>query len=120
MGARTNQQFVAIPHAHLVEMLRYKAELAGIHVSSTEESYTSKCSFLDGEPVGKHDQYVGQRIHRGLFRASDGRTIHADVNASYNIIRKVAPDAFGQGSSGCVVQPGSLGLPNRPIRNQIL
>ena len=83
----------------------YKATLVGIQVLITEESYTSKCSFLDNEPIGKHEQYMGKRIHRGLFRASDGRLINADVNGAYNIIRKVAPDAFEQGSRGCVVHP---------------
>lgn len=105
MGKRNNQQFVCIPHARFIEMLTYKAELVGIQVLITEESYTSKCSFLDMEPIGKHDTYAGKRIKRGLFRASNGRLINADVNGAYNIIRKVAPAAFGQGSRGCVVQP---------------
>ena len=69
LGKRTNQNFVFIPHARFIEMLSYKAELVGIQVIVTEESYTSKCSFLDLEPVGKHDVY-GQRVKRGLFRAS--------------------------------------------------
>jgi hypothetical protein len=30
------------------------------------------------------------------------------VNGAYNIIRKVAPEAFAQGSSGCVVHPVRL------------
>ena len=105
MGKGNNQQFVCIPHARFIEMLTYKAELVGIQVLITEESYTSKCSFLDNEAIGKHEQYMGKRIKRGLFRASDGRLINADVNGAYNIIRKVAPDAFGQGSRGCVVHP---------------
>ena len=36
----------------------------------TEESYTSKCSFLDWNPSGKHEVYAGNRVKRGLFRAS--------------------------------------------------
>ena len=51
MGKRTNQNFVQIPHARFIEMLTYKAEFVGIKVITTEESYTSKCSFLDDEPV---------------------------------------------------------------------
>jgi putative transposase len=62
-----------------------------------EESYTSKVSFLDREPVEKREVYSGSRISRGLFRASDGRLIHADVNASFNIIRKAIPNAFADG-----------------------
>jgi putative transposase len=49
---------------------------------------------------------VGKRVKRGLFRAASGQTIHADVNGSYNIIRKVIPDAFrGRGIVGVVVHP---------------
>jgi putative transposase len=91
IGKRNNQNFVSIPHARFIEMLKYKADLAGIKVIITEESYTSKCSFLDMEPLGKHEEYKGKRIKRGLFRASDGRLINADLNGSLNIIRK----AFG-------------------------
>lgn len=108
IGKRNNQQFVCIPHARFIDMLTYKAKLVGIAVIITEESYTSKCSFLDGESIGKHETYVGKRVKRGLFRASDGRSINADVNGSYNIVRKVAPDAFEQGGRGCVVHPVRL------------
>lgn len=105
IGKRNNQNFVNIPHARFIDMLSYKAKLVGIAVMVTEESYTSKCSFLDMEPISKHEQYMGKRVKRGLFRSTDGRHINADVNGSYNIIRKVAPDAFEQGSRGCVVHP---------------
>jgi putative transposase len=108
IGKRNNQQFVCIPHARFIDMLTYKAKLVGIAVMVTEESYTSKCSFLDREPIGKHEQYLGKRVKRGLFRASDGRTINADTNGAYNIIRKVVPDAFGQRDRGCVVHPVRL------------
>lgn len=108
IGKRNNQQFVCIPHARFIDMLTYKARLVGIRVVPTEESYTSKCSFLDGEEICKHEQYMGKRMKRGLFQASTGQHINADVNGSYNIIRKVAPDAFRQGSRGCVVHPTRL------------
>ena len=75
LGKRNNQNFVAIPHARFIEMLTYKAQLAGIAVKVIEESYTSKCSFLDNEPCVKHSEYKGKRIKRGLFRAGDGRLI---------------------------------------------
>ncbi len=94
LGKRTNQNFVNIPHARFIDMLTYKAQLAGIQVTLINEAYTSKCSFLDDEPIQKHDEYAGKRVARGLFQASDGRTIQADLNASYNIIRKAVPSAF--------------------------
>ena len=103
MGKRNNQNFVSVPHARFIDMLTYKAQLVGIQVVLTEESYTSKCSFLDDEAIGKHEHYEGRRIKRGLFRSQFGRLINTDVNGSYNILKKVAPDAFVQGSRGCVV-----------------
>lgn len=115
MGRRGNQNFVSVPHARFIAMLTYKAELVGIQVQITEESYTSKASFLDGDPLpvyGAADilAFSGRRVKRGLYRAADGRHINADANGSYNIIRKVAPDAFAQGSRGCVVHPIRLAV----------
>ncbi|MGH2480408.1 MAG: RNA-guided endonuclease InsQ/TnpB family protein, partial [Ktedonobacteraceae bacterium] len=110
IGKRNNQNVVSIPFAHFIHMLTYKAELVGIRVIMTEESYTSKCSFLDWERIGKHEVYAGKRVKRGLFRSATGKQYNADVNGSYNITRKVASDAFVQGSSGCVVHPISLAV----------
>jgi putative transposase len=114
LGKRTNQNFVFVPHARFVEMLQYKAELVGIHVVVSEESYTSKCSFLDLELVGKHDVYVGKRVKRGLFQAADGRRLNADINGAFNILRKVVPDAFGNGIGDVVVHPARITLANGP------
>jgi putative transposase len=55
MGRRNNQNVASVPHARFVEMLTYKAELVGIRVIVTEESYTSKASFLDGSPLPSFD-----------------------------------------------------------------
>jgi len=110
IGKRNNQNFVNIPFARFIHMLTYKAELVGIQVRMTEESYTSKCSFLDWESIVKHDVYQGKRVKRGLFRSATGKQYNADVNGSYNITRKVASDAFVQGSRGCVVHPTSLAV----------
>ncbi len=93
LGKRTNQSFTSIPHARFIQQLEYKAQLAGIKVTVTEESYTSKCSFLDLEPIKKQANYVGKRVKRGLFRASNGRTYNADLNGSLNILRKVVGDS---------------------------
>jgi putative transposase len=114
LGRRTNQNFVFIPHARFIQMLRYKAELAGIQVIVTEESYTSKCSFLDLEPVSKREVYAGKRVKRGLFRARSGLCLNADINGAYNILRKVVPNAFGNGIAGVVVHPVRIALANGP------
>ncbi len=92
IGSRNNQNFVNIPHSQLVQMLEYKAKMEGIRVILQEESYTSKCSFLDSEPIKKHDNYCGKRIKRGLFKTSTGKVINADCNGSLNILRKAVPN----------------------------
>jgi putative transposase len=111
LGKRNNQNFVTIPHARFIQMLSYKAELVGICVIVREESYTSKCSFLDLEPIEKRESYLGRRVQRGLFISAQGQRIQADVNGSYNIIRKEAPCAFSAaGVEGAVVRPVRLVL----------
>ena len=87
-------------------MLEYKAKLENIKVIVTEESYTSKTSFLDGEQPLKHESYAGKRVKRGLFRSATGRTINADLNGAYQIIRKVVSNAFtSEEIEGVVVHP---------------
>ena len=88
LGKVTNQNFVQIPFTQLLHLLKYKCELKGIRFIETEESYTSKCSFLDEEVISKHSTYRGQRVKRGLFQTSIGILINADVNGSLNIGRK--------------------------------
>lgn len=109
MGKIGNQNFVQIPYNKFVSMLEYKCRLEGINVELVTEEYTSKCSFLDNEGIGKHDIYMGKRVHRGLFKSSSGKTINADVNGSYNILRKCKPSAFNaKGVQGVVVHPHIL------------
>jgi putative transposase len=100
MGKRQNQQFVQIPHTRFIDLLRYKAQLVGITVLVTEEAYTSRASFLDRDPLPAYDptrevqpKFSGRRDGRWYY-ASDKRVIHADVNGSLNIGRKVFPTAF--------------------------
>lgn len=88
LGKRTNQSFMSIPFRRLCEYLKEACLKRGIRYIEQEESYTSKCSFLDKESVEKHDAYLGKRIYRGLFRTKDGFLINADINAAYNILKK--------------------------------
>jgi putative transposase len=89
----------AIPHARFIQQLEYKAKLAGIKLQPNEESYTPKCSFLDFEPIKKHEHYLGKRTNRGLFRSKSGKIYSADLNGSLNILRKVAGDSIFDGNS---------------------
>ena len=102
IGKVNNQNFVQIPYNQFIHMITYKAELQGIKVIQREESYTSKCSFMDNETICKHETYMGKRIKRGLFRSAMGRLINADLNGALNILKKEVPDAFdGYGIEVC-------------------
>lgn len=105
MGKKNNQNFVQIPHFKLIQMLQYKAEAEGIAVKLQQESHTSKCSFLDSEPVCHQDTYKGVRFTRGLFRSANGTILNSDVNGAYNIIRKAIPDAFAKGIEDVGLHP---------------
>ena len=87
LGKRTNQAFVSIPYRMLIDMIRYKAVLAGIRVSVINESYTSGTSYLDGEDPVALCYDNSRRIKRGLFRSDKGIMINADVNAAYQIMK---------------------------------
>jgi len=91
-------------------MLANKCELVDIEMILTEESYTSKCSFLDLEPIQKQDVDAGRRVKRGLFVSSSGVKINADVNGPPSIIRKVIPNAFSQGIAAFGVSPCRFSL----------
>jgi len=97
IGKINNQKFVYIPYYILKRKLESKCQEYGVDFILKEESYTSKCSFLDNEEIEKHDSYLGKRIHRGLFKSSNGTLINADVNGAANILRKVFPNAFANG-----------------------
>jgi IS605 OrfB family transposase len=96
LGKKTNQNFQYVPFYRLMEKIKYKATIAGIRIIFTEESYTSKASFLDHDllPVyeeGVSHNFSGKRVKRGLYKSST-KFIHSDVNGSLNIGRKVIGD----------------------------
>lgn len=105
LGKNNNQNFTQLPIFKFLDIVSYKAKLKGINIILQEESYTSKCSFLDNEEIKKHSEYQGKRIKRGLFKSSDGRLINADVNGSYNIMKKAIPNVFANGIEGFGVNP---------------
>jgi hypothetical protein len=107
IGKKNNQNFVSIPHHKFVSMLEYKCKLKGISTEKIEESYTSKCSFLDGEEMKHHEKYMGKRVKRGLFKSKTGKLINADLNGSYNIMRKVIPN-FIEGIEAIAMWPKKI------------
>ena len=110
IGKKNNQNFVQIPFNMLINQIYYKGQEYGINVVKQEESYTSKCSFLDNETIDKHEMYSGKRIKRGIFKSSNGTLLHADLQASYNIMKKAIPEAFVNGIEGIGLYPESLSI----------
>jgi putative transposase len=74
----------------------FSCEQYGLRFVETEESYTSKASFLDSDELPKFGEKPegwkesGKRVKRGLYRSKDGFRINADCNGAANILRKVA------------------------------
>lgn len=100
-----NQTFVQIPYEIFINMVQYKAENVGINVIITKESYTSGTSFLDIEMPIKTNYDKSRRVFRGLFVSNMGVKINSDVNGSYQIIKKVVPNAFSNGIEGVDLHP---------------
>lgn len=92
IGKRNNQNFVNIPYIKFIKQLIYKCQLLGITVVVTEESYTSKASFLDYDKIPNYEdkikhKFSGKRLNRGLYKSTT-RKINADINGAYNIMVK--------------------------------
>jgi len=111
MGKVNNQNFVSVPFGILKRKLETKCEYYGINYVLQEESYTSKCSSLDLEPISKKDNYLGRRIKRGLFKTKEGKLINADVNGACNILRK-----YKSKSDGDLSLTDVSGVINHPVR----
>lgn len=95
IGKQNNQNFVNIPYGLLRSKLEYLCELNDIIFVKQEESYTSKASFWDKDdlPVYNADNpteypFSGKRVHRGLYKAANGKVFNADINGALNIMRK--------------------------------
>jgi len=93
---------VQIPTAKLKQRIRELCEETGIQFHETEESYTSKTSFLDDDflptlgekpqgwkPSGKRGK-KGDGIGRGQYKTATGLLINSDCQGAINIVRKVA------------------------------
>lgn len=116
MGKKTNQKFVQIPTARLKTRIAQLCEQYGIQFVETEESYTSKASFVDRDKLPTFGekpegwQASGKRVKRGLYRTAMNWYINADCNGAANILRKVST-MLGLDLSG--VSRGDLTAPSR-------
>jgi putative transposase len=94
-----------LPYENFISKLQYKCEDIGIKVIIHEESYTSGTSFLDNELPIKENYNKSRRVHRGLFVSNNNIKINADLNGSYQIIRKVFPNVKADGIVGVDLHP---------------
>ena len=90
--SKINQSFLSIPLTKFINKLKFKLNMYNIDVKIINESYTSLTSFIDNEEIMKKEKYLGKRIYRGLFKASNNKVINADLNAACNILRKSKPN----------------------------
>ena len=119
IGKRNNQNFVQLPTAKLKKRLQSVLEELGINFVETEEAYTSKASFLDGDSLPKYGEKPngwkasGKRTTTKLYRTAAGWIINADCNGAANILRKVASILdlnLSEITRGAVTRPLRLNL----------
>lgn len=126
LGSKTNQEFVLIPTSRLKDRIEQLCIEYGIEFIETEESYTSKTSFLDGDflptrgekpaswkPSGKRGKRVKGKLNnlgRGGYLTAKGWKINADCNGAVNILRKVTTQLD---LNLAKVARGALTLPQR-------
>jgi putative transposase len=108
MTKKVNQKFVTIPYDLFISMLDYKSIDKGKKFLLHEESYTSGTSFLDNEEPVKENYNKSRRVYRGLFKSNNGKLINADVNGSYQIMKKVFPNVFNNGIEDVGCHPLAL------------
>lgn len=119
MNRKSNQKFIQLPYEMFIHQLKYKGEVVGIRVVEVIESYTSKASFIDGDEIptkyGEHE-FSGKRISRGMYISKDGTLINADVNGSYNILRKCNAQLSYESIEGVSLHPVRLNIaPNKKV-----
>lgn len=97
LGQKNNSEFVPIPTARLKDRIAQLCTSYGIEFIETEESYTSKCSYLDNDFLPTYGSEKpaawkpsGKRTKRGLYRTANNWYLNADCNGAANIIRKVS------------------------------
>jgi putative transposase len=116
LGCKTNQKLVQIPTGRLKDRVQQLCEEYRIRFVKTEESYSSKASFVDLDELPTFGEKPegwkasGKRVKRGLYRILQRWLINADCNGAANIGRKVVM-MLGLDLSG--INRGDLSAPLR-------
>ena len=84
----------------ILEYLELMCEETGIVLIAVEEAYTSCCSAIDDEPIGKKDSYFGVREGSTFRTRGDKATINADINGAMNIWRLANTPVDSNGNPG--------------------
>ncbi len=88
MGRVNNQKFVQMPLAKLRDRIKQLCESNELRFVETEEAYTSKASFIDGDSLPKFGEKPdgwkasGKRVRRGLYQSADKSRVNADLNGA--------------------------------------
>ena len=96
IGKKNNSEFVPIPTSRLKDRIEELCLQYGLRFVETEESYTSKTSFIDGDylpALGEKPQDwkpSGRRVKRGLYRTAKNWYVNCDAQSAGNIGRKVS------------------------------
>ena len=109
---KVNQTFVQIPLSRFKEKLVFKCKQKGIKTMIINESYTSKSSFYDNDPI-QYGQYSGKRISRGLYQNKNKQIINADINAALNIYKKAVITCNSTNDKINHLMSRGLTIPNR-------
>ena len=118
IGRKNNQEFVIIPTAKLKDRIEQLAQQYGLRFIETEESYSSKASFLDNDFLPKYGEKAdatepsshggshahqapnqwkgsgkrgkkGDGLGRGQYQTAEGIRINSDCNGAANILRMI-------------------------------
>ena len=111
---KTNQNFIQIPISRFKDKIKAKAKEYGIYVRIINESYTSKSSFYDNDPIIK-GQYSGERFIRSLYKTKNNIIVNADINAALNIYKKYIIKSNSTNNQIDYLMSRGLTIPSRVI-----
>jgi len=111
---QVNQNFVQIPLSRFKDKIKSKAKEYGIYVRIINESYTSKSSFYDNDPIIK-GHYSGERITRSLYKTKNNIIVNADINTALNIYKKYIIKSNSTNSHIDYLMSRGLTIPSRVI-----